>query len=120
MVFWKGNLRRVDNHVRSAKQLFRTGIHHTKNIMNSAYNIARNIDHGVRTAKEIYGIVQPHVEQMAGLSPGQDPIRNKAMKIFSSYDNVRNRVMDSHADVEHHVGAVVSELKKKNINIGLN
>ena len=119
MVFWKGNLRQVDNHVRSAKNLFRRGTHHTKNFINAAYNIAQNIDQGVRTAKTIYGIVQPHVEQMAGVER-TNPMSNKAMKLFSSYDNVRNRVMDSHAEVEHHVGSVVSELKKNKINIGLN
>ena len=111
MVFWKGNLRRVDNHVRSAKHLFRTGMHHTKHFLNSAYNIAQSIDHGMRTAKEVYGIVQPHIEQMAG--SGQGPVQNKAMKIFSSYDNVRNRVMDSHQEVEHHVGSILDKMKKR-------
>ena len=119
MVFWKGNLRRVDNHVRSAKQLFRTGIHHTKHFLNSAYNVAQSIDHGMRTAKEIYGIVQPHLEELAGRER-TNPVQNKAMKIFSSYDNVRNRVMDSHQEVEHHVGSILDKMKKKNINIGLN
>ena len=119
MVFWKGNLRRVDNHFRYAKNIFRTGIHHTKHILNSAYTFAKNIDHGVRTAKDVYGIVQPHLEDLAGRDR-TGPVQNKAMKIFSSYDNVRNRVMDSHQEVEGHVGSILDKMKKKNINIGLN
>ena len=114
MVFWKGQLRRVDNHFRTGKQLLSRGYSNTKHFLNK-------VNEGYEVSKEVYKIVRPALEALSG-SHHQlfRAIDNKVNKAIHSYENVRNHVLDSHQQVENHVGGIVEQLKKKNINIGLN
>ena len=111
MVFWKGQLRRVDNHFRIGKKLLSRGYSNTKHFLNK-------VNEGYEVGKEVYKILKPSIEALAG-SQNYKTIDNKVGKAISSYENVRNHVLDSHQQVENHVGGVVERLKKKNINIGL-
>ena len=111
MVFWKGQLRRVDNHFRIGKKLLGRGYSNTKHFLNK-------VNEGYEVGKEVYKILKPSIEALAG-SQNYKTIDNKVGKAISSYENVRNHVLDSHQQVENHVGGVVERLKKKNINIGL-
>ena len=114
MVFWKGQLRRVDNHFRLGKKLLSRGYSNTKHFLNK-------VNEGYEISKEVYKAVRPALEALSG-SHNQHfkAIDSKVSKAIHSYENVRNHVLDSHQQVENHVGGVVERLKKKNINIGLN
>ena len=112
MVFWKGQLRRVDNHFRIGKKLLSRGYSNTKHFLNK-------VNEGYEVGKEVYKVLKPSIEALAG-SQNYKAIDNKVGKAISSYENVRNHVLDSHQQVENHVGGIVEQMKKKNINIGLN
>ena len=113
MVFWKGQLRRVDNHFRTGKQLLSRGYANTKHFLNK-------VNEGYEISKEVYKIVRPTLEAMSGGHHQHfKAIDTKVDKAIKSYENVRNHVMDSHQQVENHVGSIVEQMKKKNMNIGL-
>ena len=112
MVFWKGQLRRVDNHFRTGKKLLSRGYANTKHFLNK-------VNEGYEVSKEVYKVLKPSLEAPAG-SQNYKAIDSKVGKAMSSYENVRNHVLDSHQQVENHVGGIVEQMKKKNINIGLN
>ena len=112
MVFWKGQLRRVDNHFRTGKTLLSRGYANTKHFLNK-------VNEGYEVGKEVYKVLKPSLEALAGSSK-YNAIDSKVGRAMSSYENVRNRVLDSHQQVETHVGGIVEQMKKKNINIGLN
>ena len=109
MVFWKGQLRRVDNHFRLGKQLLGRGYANTKHFLNK-------VNEGYEVGKEVYKILKPSIEALAG-SQNYRAIDNKVGKAISSYENVRNHVLDSHQQVENHVGGIRNQLDKKHINI---
>ena len=52
MVFWKGQLRRVDNHFRLGKQLLSKGYSNTKHFFNK-------VNEGYEIGKEVYKILKP-------------------------------------------------------------
>ena len=113
MVFWKGQLRRVDNHFRNGKKLLSRGYSNTKHFLNK-------VNEGYEISKEVYKAVRPALEALSGTHNQHfNAIDSKVSKAIHSYENVRNHVLDSHQQVENHVGGVVERLKKKNINIGL-
>ena len=113
MVFWKGQLRRVDNHFRIGKKLLSRGYSNTKHFLNK-------VNEGYEISKEVYKAVRPALEALSGTHNQHfNAIDSKVSKAIHSYENVRNHVLDSHQQVENHVGGVVERLKKKNINIGL-
>ena len=112
MVFWKGQLRRVDNHFRTGKRLLSRGYTNTKHFLNK-------VNEGYEVGKEVYKVLKPSLEALAGTRNYQ-AIDSKVGKAIHSYENVRNHVLDSHQQVENHVGGIVEQMKKKNINIGLN
>ena len=112
MVFWKGQLRRVDNHIRLGKQLLTRGYSNTKHFLNK-------VNEGYEVGKEVYKILKPSMEALAG-SQNYKAIDSKVGKAMNSYEDVRNHVADSHQQVADHVGGIVEQMKKKNINIGLN
>ena len=112
MVFWKGQVRRVDNHFRIGKQLLSRWYSNTKHFLNK-------VNEGYEMSKEVYKVLKPSLEALAG-SQNYKAIDSKVNKAIHSYENVRNHVLDSHQQVENHVGGIVEQMKKKNINIGLN
>ena len=112
MVFWKGQLRRVDNHFRTGKKLLSRGYSNTKHFLSK-------VNEGYEVSKEVYKVLKPSIEALAG-SQNYKAIDSKVSKAIHSYENVRNHVLDSHQQVENHVGGIVEQMKKKNINIGLN
>ena len=59
MVFWKGQLRRVDNHFRLGKQLLSRGYSNTKHFLNK-------VNEGYEVGKEVYKILKPSMEAVSG------------------------------------------------------
>lgn len=82
-----------------------------------AKELANTIDKHMSTAKRIYKDVEPTINEVGGERGRQANERIK--KGFSSYDQLRDRVVDTHGQAEKHVGQVVGALKKEGINIGI-
>ena len=103
----------MDNHFRTGKQLLNRGYANTKHFLNK-------VNEGYEISKEVYKIVRPTLEAMSGGHHQHfKAIDTKVSKAINSYETVRNHVLDSHQQVENHVGGIVEKMKKKNINIGL-
>ena len=105
MVFWKGQLRRADNHFRIGKKFLSRGYVNTKHVLNK-------VNEGYEVGKEVHKVLKPSIEALAG-SQNYKAIDSKVGKAMSSYENVRNHVLDSHQQVENHVGGIVNQMKKK-------
>ena len=83
--------------------------------MGSAYNHTKSflgdVDHRVRTFKQIYGAVAPVLE-----SYGVNPANKHVMGALNSYDNIRSNVLENHDRVINDVNKVKNNLVKKRVN----
>ena len=93
----------------------------TKHFLGSAYNQTKgmlsDLDMGVRVAKDIYSVASGPLESLLGenFTKGNKYVMNA----LSGYDDIRSKVMDSDENIKNHYNAIVGDLQKKNINIGL-
>ena len=72
---------------------------------------------GVRVARDIYSIASGPMEALLGENYQKG---NKyVMNALSGYDDIRSKVMDTDENVKNHYNAIVGDLKKKHIDIGL-
>ena len=91
--------------------------HNAKNFLGRAYHTGKNIlghvDHGIRTAKEIYSIAEPVLQQYA---PEQTTkLNGHLMKNYKKYDSIRDKVIEGHNQVEH----VARQFKHHRVSLGL-
>ena len=99
----------------------RNAFHKTKGFVGRAYNrtkgLLNDLDSGINVAKNIYSIASGPLESMLGedFKKGNKYVMN-AMK---GYEDIRSKVMDSDENIKNHYNAIVGDLQKKNINIGL-
>ena len=99
----------------------RNAFHKTKGFVGRAYNHTKgflsDLDSGINVAKNIYSIASGPLESMLGedFKKGNKYVMN-AMK---GYEDIRSKVMDSDENIKNHYNAIVGDLQKKNINIGL-
>ena len=74
----------------------RHGLGHANSFLNRSYNqahkFASTLDNHVGTAKRIYGVVAPLLDEMTGTR-----VNNTAMKALDTYDDLRRRVIDGDA-----------------------
>ena len=82
-----------------------------------AKDVANTVDRYVGQARRIHNDLQPTTNE-AGGERGKH-VNDQVKRAFSSYDSVRDRVVDVNNQAERHVGAVVGALGKEGINIGL-
>lgn len=94
----------------------------TKNNLGNAYsftkNVFSNIDSAVRTAKDIYSIASPVLDEVLG-SSATTKGNKYIQKGLSGYENIRSRVMDTDDNLKKHYNTIVGGLQKKQIDIGL-
>ena len=102
-MFGKVTHKQVAHHFNRAKEFLGNAYHHTKNVLGS-------IDSGVRTFKNVYGVVAPVLESY-GVNT-HAPV----MKALSGYDNIRGHVMENHDRVMNDVNSIKNNLAKKKIS----
>ena len=107
-MFGKVTKQQVHHHFNRAKDFLGKAYHQTKSFLG-------NIDDGVRTFKNIYGVVAPVLDSY-GLNTGKN---SHVMKALSGYDNIRNNVIENHDRVVNDINKVKKNLSKKNINLDL-
>ena len=99
-------------------KLNRQSLHHQANkanhVLGNAYNQTRNflgnLDHGVRTFKQVYGAIAPVLESY-GVNPGNKTM----MKALTGYDTIKGHVMEGHDRVMNDVNTTKNTLAKKNV-----
>ena len=91
--------------------------HNAKNFLGKAYHTGKSIlghvDHGMRTAKEIYSIAEPILQQYA---PEQTTkLNGHLMRNLKKYDSIRDKVIEGH----HHVETLARKFKPHKMSLGL-
>jgi hypothetical protein len=94
------------------KQTLTNAFHNTKKHLGSAYHHTKHvlgaIDHGVRIAKTVYGAISPYIDELGG-----GGIHKHAIKAIGDYENIRNKVMDTHDKGEKIYSDINKKLSKK-------
>ena len=102
-MFGKITKQHVTHHFNKAKDFFGNAYNQTRNFLG-------NLDHGVRTFKQVYGAIAPVLE-----SYGVNPSNKTMMKALSGYDTIRGHVMEGHDRVINDVTNIKNTLAKKNV-----
>ena len=101
---------KLGQHFGKVKGLLGRGYAHGKRFLG-------HLDNAYRTGKEIYNIVQPAIQHLAPETGGK--IHGHLNKLDSNYSRIREKVVDAHSKVEHHVNDIAGKFKAKNIHIGI-
>jgi len=72
------------------------------------------LDRHMNTAKKVYNDLQPNIQSVAG-----EDVVNHINKGISSYDKIRNKVVDTHGQAEQHANAIVGSMRRNGVNIGI-
>jgi len=103
----KLNKQRLNSILGSVKSHLNNGYHNTKSFLN-------HVDSGVRTAKQLYTIIEPTVEAYAGHHHRN--IHKTVTQGLSGYEKIKKAVVDGHDEAVHHVNSA----GKKMVNLGIN
>ena len=101
-----------------SKESFHRTFSQVKNHMSRGYHSTKqflgHVDNGIRVAKHIYSALAPAIEHYTGGQVNKHVIRG-----LGGYEQLRNKVMDSHDTALNHVNQVVGGLKGAGVHIGL-
>ena len=91
--------------------------HNAKNFLGKAYHTGKtvlgHVDHGIRTAKDIYSMAEPILQQYA---PEQTTkLNGHLMKNYKKYDSIRDKVIEGH----NHVENLARKIKPHRVSLGL-
>ena len=93
---------------------------HVKNFLGRAYHQGKDmlghIDNGIRNAKELYSIAEPVLQHYAPEHTSK--LNGHLLNNYKKYDSIRDKVIDSHDQLEHGMHQIAGKLKLK-VNIGL-
>ncbi len=76
-----------------------------------------DLDSGVRAMKDVYSVASPAMGSLFGKH--FDEANKYVTKGLSGYEDIKSKVMDTDENVKSHYSAIVGDLKKKQIDIGL-
>jgi len=113
-MFGKLNTAQLYSQLKSLKKSGKRGIATLGKHYQTIKDGLNALDRGMNVAKSVYEDVKPNIQQLAGDKPIQH-----INKGIDSYDQIRNRVVDTHSQAEKHTAAVTGALKKQGINIGI-
>ena len=93
----KFNKQRLNHILSNVKSHLNNGYHNTKSFLN-------HVDSGVRTAKQLYTIVEPITEAYAGHH--RINIHKREMDGLSGYEKIKKQIVDGHDEAIYHVNSV--------------
>ena len=100
------------------KEAFHRTFSKVKNHLSNGYHKTKefigHIDNGVKVAKHVYAALAPSIEHYGG-----GHLNKHVIKGLGGYEQLRNKVMDTHGTAVNHVNQVVGQLKKGGIHIGI-
>ena len=87
------------------------------NVYGKTKGLLSDLDSGVRAMKDVYSIASPAMGSLFGehFEEGNKYVT----KALNGYEDIKTKVMDTDENVRGHYSAIVGDLKKKNIDIGL-
>ncbi len=102
------------------KQGFFDAVQKTKTHLGNAYHHTKtflgHVDNGIRTAKKVYSILEPHISHFAGQN-------NKAhqgiMKAVHGYDEIKHKVINHHDAIENRVKDIAHKFKRGGLSLGI-
>lgn len=101
-----------------SKESFHRAFNNVKGHISHGYHKTKeflgNVDHGVRVAKHIYSALAPAIEHYGG-----HQVNKHVIKGLGGYEQMRNKVMDTHETALNHVNQVKSKLRNGGVHIGL-
>ena len=104
------------------KQSFQNAMNKTQSFMGTAYHHTKSflghVDHGVKTAKKIYAILEPSISHFAGETRA-NKMNQGIMKAVTTYDDIKHQVVNHHDTIENHVRQVGNKFKKAGLSIGM-
>ena len=103
----KFNKQRLNHILSNVKSHLHSGDHNTKSFLN-------HVDSGVRTAKQLYTIIEPTVEAYAGHH--HKHIHKHVMNGLSGYEKIKKQIVDGHDEAVHRVNSA----GKRFVNLGTN
>ena len=84
------------------KQHLFNSLHKAKGFLGHAYNetqgFLNHIDHGSRTATQIYNAVAPLVDKYA--NNHSEKIHHNINKAIGGYENIRNKIIEGDNDIQ--------------------
>lgn len=87
------------------------------NVYGKTKGMLGDLDSGVKAMKDIYSIASPAMGNVFGKHFEEG---NKYVtKALSGYDDIKTKVMDTDENIKNHYSAIVGDLQKKQIDIGL-
>lgn len=100
------------------KSEFPNALNKTKSFLGNAYHQTKSfmgtVDHGVRTAKKIYAILEPAITHLTG-----NTAHTGVMKALNGYEDIRHKMISGHDEIENHVKNVSTKFKKAGLSIGI-
>jgi len=113
-MFGKMNAQKIYSQLKSFKKQGKRGIATLGKYYQTTKDALNALDRHVNTAKSVYEDVKPNIQQLGG-----DKVTQHINKGIASYDQIRNRVVDTHGQAEQHVNAVTGALRRQGVNIGI-
>ena len=89
---------------------YNTATYHIGNAYNHTKNLLHNVDSGIRTAKTVYSVLAPYIEQYGG-----SHINKHAVKAIGHYEDIRHKVMEGHDKASNEIHDIKNTLSKHNI-----
>ena len=104
------------------KQNFQNAMNKTKSFMGTAYQHTKSflghVDHGEKTAKKIYAILEPSISHFAGETRA-NKMNQGIMKAVTTYDDIKHKVVNHHDTIENHARGIHDKFKKACLSIGI-
>ena len=87
------------------------------NVYGKTKGMLGHLDSCVKALKDVYSIASPAMGSLFGQHFEEG---NKYVtKALSGYEDIKTKVMDTDENIKNHYSAIVGDLKKKQIDIGL-
>ena len=103
-----------------------SGLRWGKNMLQQTYHHGKHalsiMDKGMKTGSDIYQSIKPALQNLAPaqMQDSLQKLDSHVGKAQDKYNTMRNKIDQGEHHIASNVGMVMGNLKKKNIDIGLN
>ena len=103
--------------INNLRQTFGKAKRYLGHVYGKTEGMLGDVDSGVRAMKEVYSIASPAMGSLFGKH--FEETNKYVTKALGEYEGIRTKVMEADENVNNHYNAIMGDLKKKNIDIGL-
>ena len=87
------------------------------NVYGKTKGMLGDLDSGVKAMNDVYSVASPALNSLFGQH--FEETNKYVTKALSGYEDIKTKVMDTDENIKNHYTAIVGDLKKKQIDIGL-